>query len=98
MTDTLEPVKEKLPPEAFAKLERLRRYFKSRFAMWDGAFSDKDLFVFSLTRAHYPNELTVRDMQSVEADYENWTACGELPEHIMLWYQTSHDDLMHLPR
>ena len=98
MTDVLDaPVTEK-PPEALAKLERLRRYFKSRFAMWDQESSDRELFLFSLVRERYPGELTAHDLKSVEGDFQIWNESGHLPEHVLAWYQVSVTDLMHLPR
>lgn len=86
------------PPEALAILARVRRYFTSRFAMWDSTSSDEELFAFSLARECYPHELTVNDLQSLKVACKTWTERGQLPEHVLLWYQTSLDDLMHLSR
>lgn len=96
MTDTLELTQGVQIPEALAKLERLRKYFASRFAMWKRDSSDLELFIFSFERMKYPTNITDSDKLVVEVEFKVWTEKGQLPEHILLWHQTSITDLMHL--
>ncbi len=86
------------PLEACAVLAKVRRYFTSRFAMWDRNSSDEELIMFSRVREQYPSELTAKDLQSVQAECKQWKAKGVLPPHVLAWHQTALDDFMHFPR
>lgn len=99
MTEVLEIETGTVPPvEAKAVLAKVRTYFKSRFAMWDSCSTNWELFMFSCARTHYPKELTAQDCKSVQAEFKLWSDGGPLPRHVLDWYKTALDDIMHFPR
>lgn len=99
MTDVLEAKAEVVPStDADVVLAKVRKYFASRFAMWNVRSTNQELFMFSCARMTYPREMTTKDAESVHAEFLVWSDGGPLPRHVLDWYETAEDDIMHFPR